>query len=185
MHDIDSRGERDAQDQHDGKTGDEPRGHALGNEYAETECSNDECNKEADTYGAPPKRKYGLAQQRLAVEKCGFVGHGGYRSKRSDRVHERLGLPPLHNDLARCSTRVDGVVMPPIYQSNGIECYYEQPDQRDTEQQGNSCACTRKAERAALTARFRRLVTHLVLLFANPAVPDLPGTQVDDEAGST
>jgi len=64
------------------------------------------------------------------------VGHGGYRSKRSNRARKRFGLPPKHNGLIRCSTWVGGVVMPPIYQSKGIECYYEQCDQRDVEQQG-------------------------------------------------
>ena len=38
--------------------------------------------------------------------------------------------------------------MPPIYQSNGIECYYEQLDQCDVEQQGHSRVRAPKAERA-------------------------------------
>jgi hypothetical protein len=49
----------------------------LRNEYAETERGNEERNKEADTYGAPPKREYRLTQQRLAINECGLVRHGG------------------------------------------------------------------------------------------------------------
>jgi hypothetical protein len=52
----------------------------LRNEYAETEGGNEERNNEADTYGAPPKREHRLTQQRLAVDECGLVGHGGYIS---------------------------------------------------------------------------------------------------------
>ena len=51
----------------------------MRNEYAETERGNEERNKEADTYGAPPKREHRLAQQRLAIDECGFVVHGSYR----------------------------------------------------------------------------------------------------------
>jgi hypothetical protein len=31
-----------------------------------------------------------VAQQRLAIDECGLVGHGGYRSKLSDSAHEGL-----------------------------------------------------------------------------------------------
>jgi hypothetical protein len=41
--------------------------------------------------------------------------------------------------------------------------------------------CTLRKESSVISS----LVTQHVLLFANPAVPDLPGARVDDEATST
>ena len=95
----------------------------MRNEYAEAECGNEKRNKKANAYGAPPKCEHRLTQQRRAVDECGFVRHGAYRFNRNDRARKWFGLPPKHNGLIRCSTWVGGVVMPPIYQSNGIECY--------------------------------------------------------------